>query len=419
MSTISASTTSTTAYKVTADTTGTLVFQTGATPTTAMTLGADQSVTFAGTPTYTGGTANGVAYLNGSKVLTTGSALVFDGTNLGIGTSSPSSKLTVNGNAAVLGGNKLYLWNAANNSAPYIANNGSISFYNTSDVLGMSLDGSGNLGLGVTPSAWGSTNKAIDLGTYASFGYRASNGLTVVAGNLYINASDQFILKTTNPAALYQMGATGEHYWYNSPSGTAGSVATVNRLMTLDGSGNLLVGRTSAGSRSAKVSIAANSANNDGLFIDGWGAGIAVALTLSTAVSSSSTAVAFNYSGTEVGSIKTTSTATSYITSSDYRLKNKIAPMTGALAKVTALKPVTYKWNLDDSEGEGFIAHELAEVCPYAVTGEKDAVDDEGKPVYQGIDTSFLVATLTAAIQEQQAIIQQLQADVATLKGAA
>ena len=84
--------------------------------------------------------------------------------------------------------------------------------------------------------------------------------------------------------------------------------------------------------------------------------------------------------------------------------------MTGALAKVAALKPVTYKWNADGSDGEGFIAHELAEVCPQAVTGEKDAVDADGKPVYQGIDTSFLVATLTAAIQEQQAIINDLKA---------
>jgi hypothetical protein len=93
--------------------------------------------------------------------------------------------------------------------------------------------------------------------------------------------------------------------------------------------------------------------------------------------------------------------------------------MTGALATVQALKPVTYTWKVDGSDGQGFIAHELAEVVPDAVAGEKDAVDEEGKPVYQGIDTSFLVATLTAAIQEQQAIITQLQADVAELKGAA
>jgi hypothetical protein len=98
MSTIKASTTTTTAFGITTDTTGTLVFQTGATPTTAMTLGSDQSVTFAGTPTYSGGTANGVAYLNGSKVLTTGSALVFDGTNLGVGIASPTQRLHVYNN---------------------------------------------------------------------------------------------------------------------------------------------------------------------------------------------------------------------------------------------------------------------------------------------------------------------------------
>jgi hypothetical protein len=87
--------------------------------------------------------------------------------------------------------------------------------------------------------------------------------------------------------------------------------------------------------------------------------------------------------------------------------------MTGALAKVALLKPCTYKWNADGSDGEGFIAHELAEVCPHAVSGEKDAVDDEGNPQYQGIDTSFLVATLTAAIQEQQALINDLRARLA------
>jgi hypothetical protein len=84
--------------------------------------------------------------------------------------------------------------------------------------------------------------------------------------------------------------------------------------------------------------------------------------------------------------------------------------MTGALARVALLKPCTYKWNADGSNGEGFIAHELQEVVPECVTGEKDAVDAEGNPQYQGIDTSFLVATLTAAIKEQQAIIEQLKA---------
>ena len=91
-------------------------------------------------------------------------------------------------------------------------------------------------------------------------------------------------------------------------------------------------------------------------------------------------------------------------------------PMVNALEKVAALKPVTYKWNVDGSNGEGFIAHELAEVCPSAVAGQKDAVDVDGNPVYQGIDTSFLIGILTAAIQEQQSLISELSNRVAGLE---
>jgi hypothetical protein len=125
--------------------------------------------------------------------------------------------------------------------------------------------------------------------------------------------------------------------------------------------------------------------------------------------------IAFFTNGSLSGKITTSGTTTTYGTSSDYRLKNTIAPMIGALAKVALLKPVTYKWNLDNSDGQGFIAHELAEVCPDAVQGEKDAVDAEGHPEYQGIDVSFLVATLTAAIQEQQALITQQAAAITAL----
>jgi hypothetical protein len=128
----------------------------------------------------------------------------------------------------------------------------------------------------------------------------------------------------------------------------------------------------------------------------------------------------FSRSGVSIGSItQSGTTAVAYNTSSDYRLKDNVQPMTGALAKLTALKPCTYTWKADGSAGEGFIAHELAAVVPQCVTGEKDATDEQGRPVYQGIDTSFLVATLTAALQEQQAIISQLRADVTELQARA
>jgi hypothetical protein len=100
------------------------------------------------------------------------------------------------------------------------------------------------------------------------------------------------------------------------------------------------------------------------------------------------------------------STSTSYNTSSDYRMKENVQPMTSALSKVALLKPVTYKWKQEfgGKDGQGFIAHELQEIFPDAVIYEKDAVDEKGDPKYQGVDTSFLVATLASAIQELKAL---------------
>jgi len=148
----------------------------------------------------------------------------------------------------------------------------------------------------------------------------------------------------------------------------------------------------------------------------------------------------FNPNGV-VGSIQTSGSATSYVTSSDYRLKENVTPMTGALTKVAALKPVKYDWKVDGSSGQGFIAHELQAVIPECVTGTKDQIEDIGnikdsfgnivqssipepkllksgqiwektgdRPRYQGVDTSFLVATLTAAIQELKAEVDALKA---------
>jgi hypothetical protein len=129
--------------------------------------------------------------------------------------------------------------------------------------------------------------------------------------------------------------------------------------------------------------------------------------------------VGFKRAGTLVGNISVTGSATAYNTSSDYRLKENIAPIQNALNVVQQLKPVTYNWKSDGSVSQGFIAHELQAVVPDCVTGEKDAVDSEGNPVYQGIDTSFLVATLTAAIQELKAELDATKAEVAALKGVA
>ena len=126
------------------------------------------------------------------------------------------------------------------------------------------------------------------------------------------------------------------------------------------------------------------------------------------------TAAIFRDGGNTVGSITYTNTATAYNTSSDYRLKENVAPMQNALDKIAQLNPVTYTWKADGSAGQGFIAHELQAVVPDCVTGEKDAVDADGTPLYQGVDTSFLVATLVKAIQELKAEVNSLRAQLNT-----
>jgi hypothetical protein len=438
--------------------------------------------------------------------------------NLGIGTSLPSVKLQVYnningtpfawGNAARTG----YLYQDANgvgitnasgtgfDEGVYLDTANSKVVLYTNSTGRVTLDASGNLGLGVTPSAWDNT-RAMQLGLSGSVygdgqlvnwvSGQAMNAYGSLSGGVrvwkYISAQSAHRYEMGNGAA----GSINGHAWYTAASGTAGNAITFTQAMTLDASGNLLVGGTTAlktatirGTGLAIVGGPNQNVGNELYFYRsdnmpmgyiGWETpasanspwtfdslngnairwainsteraridsngnllvgtttnpggpgriGINFDSSANFGISLKSTNVSdngvylrfFNSSNTSAGQIvQTAATTVSYATSSDYRLKNAIAPMTGALAKVALLKPCTYKWNADGSDGQGFIAHELAEVVPQCVTGEKDDVDAEGKPQYQGIDTSFLVATLTAAIQEQQAIIESLTARIAALE---
>jgi hypothetical protein len=196
------------------------------------------------------------------------------------------------------------------------------------------------------------------------------------------------------------------------------NATTANEKMRLDSSGNLLVGGTTTIGTGGKFQV--TSSTDTSIFK--CTANTTWAAIVSNVENTAARLMAFQYgsggSPTGVGIITTDGTGVTYGTSSDYRLKENIAPMIGALDKVAQLKPVTYKWKANGSDGQGFIAHELKEVVPDAVQGEKDAVDEDGNPIYQGIDTSYLVATLTAAIQEQQALITQLTARITALEGA-
>jgi hypothetical protein len=343
-------------------------------------------------------------------------------TGLGIGTSSPGAKLDVNGvirsnvglrsitpsgtqSELVVQQTGFAAWSIYNP-----ASGTDLRFYNGSDR--MTLDSSGNLGLGVTPSAWSSQAKALEIGIYAGF-YRNASGLTEVAFNSYQNTINFDTYRVSaNPAAKYQIG--GGHAWFVAPSGTAGNAISFTQAMTLNASGILLLGKSAANIANAGWELGPNGGAQTVTI-----SGSNQAFVYNNTSTSGTATVAFRTAGVEKGYIAWTNSATSYSTTSDYRLKNTVAPMTGALAKVALLKPCTYKWKADGSDGEGFIAHELAEVCPSAVTGAKDAVDTEGNPQYQGIDTSFLVATVVAALQELKAELDTVKAELAAMKGTA
>jgi hypothetical protein len=266
-----------------------------------------------------------------------------------------------------------------------------------------------------------------------------SSGLTTNDGSVFTDASGNVGIGTSSPTSPLHTttGATAGAIFSrtagdNGVSAAALNIATSLASPLIGSSGDLrfLVGAvgTASVSQPERMRVAATGefmvgtgdiAGEGGLTAIPLGsAGSAILIFDRASTASSSNVINFRNAGTAVGRISFTNTATTYATSSDYRLKHDIQPLTGALGKVAALKPVTYKWNADGSNGEGFIAHELQAVVPECVTGEKDAVDAEGNPEYQGIDTSFLVATLTAAIQEQQAIITALTARVETLEGA-
>jgi hypothetical protein len=285
---------------------------------------------------------------------------------------------------------------------------GSLALQTNSGVTALTIDTSQNVGIGTSSPNIGGANSSNEIVTIV--GKASTRNGIIELGNYGTTGNDQtlgwtrYFDSTTENAAIEVARASSTSTAYMKFSTNGGSGNT--ERMRIDSSGNLLVGNTSSSASPASGFIA---------YIGGGSSGMAIGHVNGT--SSGNYYASFAYNSGVIGSITQNGTTNvAYNTSSDYRLKENIQPMQNALATIAQLNPVTYKWKSDGSDGQGFIAHELQAVVPDCVTGEKDAVDADGNPVYQGIDTSFLVATLTAALQEQQALIQTLQTQVAQLQ---
>jgi hypothetical protein len=185
---------------------------------------------------------------------------------------------------------------------------------------------------------------------------------------------------------VYQQNG-GEHSWSSAASGTAGNAITFTQAMTLDSSGNLLVGTTS-NANAARIKL-------------NWTTGVYGIESVASADTLSYHMVFANASNAAAGNISTTNNTTTYAIVSDYRLKTVVGAVTGHGARLDALKPVDYLWTKSGQQARGFLAHEFQEVYADSVTGTKDAVDANGKPVYQSMQagTAEVIADLVAEIQ--------------------
>jgi hypothetical protein len=464
--------------------TGALSLQSNGT-TEAIGISTGQVATLAQNPVLTSGTANGVAYLNGSKVVTTGSALTFDGTRftvvggnanslrvdnggqqyteidianagtvkasiywdntntnlfyssngsatyasgaasyhswnisseqmrltstgLGIGTSSPAVKLDVVGaisstgnirsnGKAYIGSSGTFNWGTTGADGILSWDTGKVLIYGlsgkaiefgTNNTVAATLDTSGNLGLGVTPSAWYGGYKALQFGGLTAIASIQTNDGLNLTSNAYAYGSNTWKYLETYVAARYEIGG-GAHQWYVAPSGTQGTAITFTQAMTLDASGNLLVGTTT------------NSYTSSTGFVVNPGGSYA-ALCHPSGAGSGSSFLIFSYNGGLIGNItQAGTTGVLYNVTSDYRLKEVIGAVSGSGERIDALQPIDYAWKSSGEITRGFLAHKFQEVYPNSVSGEKDAVDVDGKPVYQAMQasTSEVIADLVAEIQ--------------------
>jgi hypothetical protein len=293
------------------------------------------------------------------------------------------------------------------------------------------------VGIGVTPESWISSYTALQIGDSGSLSARTTEDTVYLSNNAYadsVNSRFEYIgANGTQKASQYLLNNDGEHVFRVAPSGTADAAISWTTAMTINNNGRISVGTSvssallSMENDNAGVYTAYfNNTNNDG-----------PVLKLEHPNTANQTIQTFNNGNGETGKIRTSGTSTAYDTSSDYRLKENVVPMTGSIDRLKALKPSRFNFIADaDTTVDGFLAHEAQEVVPEAVGDTpKDAMKTEeyevtpavmdgedvvteavmGErevPDMQGIDQSKLVPLLVASLQEAIARIEVLEAQL-------
>jgi hypothetical protein len=239
-------------------------------------------------------------------------------------------------------------------------------------------------------------------------------GTTAPSQPLHIatGSASAFILQTNGTATTFLGPDSSNTGLFGTTTNHATRFITNDtERARIDTSGRLLVGTSTALGPSTTSTGITLYPNDYSVFSSAGNEAITINRNNDGAI------VSCRRSGVSVGSISVTTVATAFNTSSDYRLKENLVPLAGAIDRLQQIPVHRFNFIADpDKTVDGFLAHEAQEIVPECVTGEKDAVDDEGNPVYQGIDQSKLVPLLTAALQEAIAEIASLKDRVAALE---
>jgi hypothetical protein len=257
------------------------------------------------------------------------------------------------------------------------------------DYTPMVIDASGSVGIGVVPIAH--HYKSLEIGNAGSQITGRTEADTYFMSGLYWSSSSTIKYAVSSVPVGYYNITNGAHSWNNSAAGTAGNDATINTAMTLDASGNLLVGCTSLPSSSVKGAGFTPTATGTDLYLG------------SNTTTGDNQIVFYNPNGL-VGSISTSASVTQYNTSSDERLKENITDANDAGDKIDAIKVRQYDWKADGSHQDyGMVAQELMTVAPEAVHQPEDSEQ------MMGVDYSKLVPMMLKEIQSLRARISQLE----------
>jgi hypothetical protein len=343
------------------------------------------------------------------------STLKVDSANnrVGIGTATPTFVLDVAGSA---GSGVRYTGNSVQNvlgetgglGLVGTVSNHSLGLY-TNGSLKATIDTSGNLGIGVTPSAWGNNSKALHVGGGSASVSSTGAGSTAsrFAHGAYFDNTNWLYQYTGVGPALYQVtgaNAGSTHAWYTSAGGTAGNTITdfATAKMTLDASGNLLVGKTAAG-----FGTVGNEVKGNGEVFSTQSSSSNAATTYHVY---STAAAAYRFYVGLGGTVYATNTTISAI--SDARLKENVQDIDVGLGAILALKPRKFDWKAGkgkDIKGDrGFIAQEFETVFPNLIDEWKDNAP-EGEAPYKSVRQD-LIPVLVKAIQELTARVQTLEA---------